>query len=62
MRHPGIVRNMLFSRVCNMVRERERERKRKGTVAFTVPACLKCQINFRFYSISVLRFPHFLLN
>ena len=28
MRHPGIVRNMLFSKVCNMVRERERERER----------------------------------
>ena len=27
MKHPGIVRNMLFSEVCNMVRERERERE-----------------------------------
>ena len=25
MKHPGIARNMLFSKVCNMVRERERE-------------------------------------
>ena len=30
MKHPGIVRNMLFSEVCNMVRERERERGREG--------------------------------
>ena len=30
MKHPGIVRNMLFSKVCNMVREREREREREG--------------------------------
>ena len=29
MKHPGINRNMLFSKVCNMVRERERERERK---------------------------------
>ena len=29
MKHPGIVRNMLFSKVCNMVRERERERERE---------------------------------
>ena len=44
MKHPGIVRNMLFSRVYNMVREteRERERERESTVAFTVRACLKC--------------------
>ena len=28
MKHPGIIRNMLFSKVCNMVRERERERER----------------------------------
>ena len=28
MKHPGIVRNMLFSKVCNMVRERKRERER----------------------------------
>ena len=30
MKHPGIVRNMLFSKVCNMVRERERGRGREG--------------------------------
>ena len=30
MKHPGIVRNMLFSKVCNMVREREREREMGG--------------------------------
>ena len=48
MKHPGIFRNILFSKVCNMVREREREREREGekeresTVAFTVRACLKC--------------------
>ena len=30
MKHPGIVRNMLFPKVCNMVREREREREREG--------------------------------
>ena len=29
MKHPGIVRNMLFSKVCNMVREREREREKE---------------------------------
>ena len=29
MKHPGIIRNMLFSKVCNMVRERERERERE---------------------------------
>ena len=27
MKHPGIVRNLLFSKVCNMVNERERERE-----------------------------------
>ena len=48
MKHPGIIRNMLFSKVCNMVREREKERRREGereresTVAFKVRACLKC--------------------
>ena len=46
MKHPGIIRNMLFSKVCHMVREREREREREGeresTVAFKVRACLKC--------------------
>ena len=49
MKHPGIIRNMLFSKVCNMVRERERERERErregereSTVAFKVRACLKC--------------------
>ena len=42
MKHPGIVRNMLFSKVCNMVGEREREGERESTVAFTVRACLKC--------------------
>ena len=46
MKHPGIIRNMLFFKVCNMVREREREREREGeresTVAFKVRACLKC--------------------
>ena len=44
MKHPGIVRNMLFSKVCNMVREREREgeKERESTVAFKVRACLKC--------------------
>ena len=49
-----------------MVREREREREgekeRESTVAFKVRACFKCLINFRFYSVNVLRFPHFLLN
>ena len=29
MKHHGIIRNMLFSKVCNMVRERERERERE---------------------------------
>ena len=45
MKHPGIIRNMLFSKVCNMVRERERERERErregereSTVAFKVRA------------------------
>ena len=32
MKHPGIVRNMLFSKVCNMVRERERERERRRDI------------------------------
>ena len=45
MKHPGMVRNMLFSKVCNMVREsereRERERRREGEVTFKVRACLK---------------------
>ena len=30
MKHLGIIKNMLFSEVCNMVREREREREREG--------------------------------
>ena len=35
MRHPGIVRNMLFSKVCSMVGERERERERESTRVLT---------------------------
>ena len=29
MKHPGIVRNKLFSKVCNMVRERERKERER---------------------------------
>ena len=29
MKHPGIIRNMLFSKVCNMVKERERGREKE---------------------------------
>ena len=33
MKHPGIDRNMLFSKVCNMERERERERKKERVLS-----------------------------